>query len=143
MQIVRTIFLLAAVASAIPVSGKEPQNHFKPATVNYCDLLNHPSTYAGKMIRVRAIYEYSSEIQRLEGLESCSVSGSRIWVDFGLLDEHSLKQLNLAPRDAGSLLGVFVGEFETRGKYGDGRYAFRFTVFSIDKIENAKRASKF
>jgi len=47
-----------------------------------------------------------------------------------------------APKDAGRLLGIFVGEFET-GRYRDGQYPFRLTVFSIDKIEYAKRASQF
>jgi hypothetical protein len=112
-----------------------------PKEVTYCQLAKDPSPFVGRRLRIRAIYRYGFEIQRLESAVCCPERGAKIWVEMGTLEEDSQKLLHKFPKGMGLVLAVFVGTFEGGGPYGDGGYRFRLTVDQIEKIESTARAS--
>jgi hypothetical protein len=70
--IASAVFLLAcrvAWADAMPEARLD---------VSYCQLAKDPSAFSGKRVRVRAIYHFGFEIQRLESLTCCQGGYRRI-----------------------------------------------------------------
>jgi hypothetical protein len=114
------------------------QIEFEDATV--CQLMADPASFAAKTIRLRAIYRYMFEIQRLQSPACCPGHGLKTWVEIGDLDSRSEQMYRSFP-EAGLVLGTFIGRFETGGPYGDGGYGFRFTVIRIEDVEATSRAS--
>jgi hypothetical protein len=121
--------------------------HSNPETVlqdvTHCQLAKDPSAFSGKRIRVRAIYRYIFEMQRLESPGCCPDRMDKTWVEIGSgLEGHSLKQFKKFPRGMGIVLAVFVGKFDAGGPYGDGGYRFQLTVDRIDAVEGTSRSSR-
>jgi len=105
--------------------------------VEYCQLAKDPTSFAGKRIRVRAIYRYGFELQLLEPPACCAETGAKIWVQITAeLDDRSeklfRKKLN---KRAGIALVVFGGTFESGGAAGPFGVKSRLLVDRIDKIE--------
>jgi hypothetical protein len=120
------IICCAGAGSAAPAAQQVP----------YCELVKTPQLYSGKLIRVRAIYKYGFEIQRLDPAACCPDGTGKIWVE---LDSPAL--LKKFPPGMGLALATFEGTFDTTGPYGDGGYMFRLTVSKIDKIEAVAKPS--
>jgi hypothetical protein len=118
----------------------------KPAStaraVSYCDLVKAPQQFAGKRIRVRAIYKYGFEIQRLDSPACCPERGVKIWVEIETeLAGDSLKVYHKFPKGMGLALATFEGTFESGGPYGDGGYRLKFTVDKIERLEAMAKPS--
>ncbi len=114
-----------------------------PQEVTYCQLAKDPSAFSGKRIRVRAIYRYMFEIQRLEPPACCPDRMDKTWVEIvSGLEGDSLKQFNKFPKGMGLVLAVFVGRFDAGGPYGDGGYRFKLTVDRIEAVERTSRSSR-
>jgi hypothetical protein len=110
--------------------------------VSYCDLVKAPQQFAGKRIRVRAIYKYGFEIQRLDSPACCPERGVKIGVEIETgLEGDSLKFYHKFPKGMGPALATFEGTFESSGPYGDGGYRFKFTVDKIEKLEAVAKPS--
>jgi hypothetical protein len=110
--------------------------------VSYCELVKTPQSFSGKRIRVRAIYRYGFEIQRLGQPACCSERAIKIWVEMEAgLQGHSLKIYRKFPKGMGLALATFAGTFESGGPYGDGGYRFKFTVDQIEKLEATAKPS--
>jgi hypothetical protein len=110
--------------------------------VSYCDLIKSPLSFSGKQIRVRAIYKYGFEIQRLDPPVCCPERGTEIWVETeGNLEGNSRKLFRKFPKGMGLALATFVGTFESGGPYGDGGYPFKLTVDQIEKLEATAKPS--
>jgi hypothetical protein len=108
----------------------------------YCDLAKAPQLFLGKRIRVRAIYRYGFEIQRLDPPMCCPERGAKVWVEIKPdLDDRSRRLLRKLPRGMGLALATFEGALEGGGPYGDGGYRLRFTVDKVEKLEATAKAS--
>lgn len=130
------LMLLCTVSSAAAQAGGAAQE------VSYCDLVKEPQHFAGKRVRVRAIYKYGFEIQRLDSPDCCLVHGAKIWVEMESgLEGDSSKLYRKFPEGMGLALATFEGTFESGGPYGDGGYRLKFTVASIEKLEHTAKAS--
>jgi len=105
--IVLTVLLLNC---SVGKAADKPE--IAPREVTYCQLVKDPSSLTGKRLRIRAIYRYGFEIQRLEPVVWCSERGVKIWVGMGNLEESSRKLLHTFPRGMGLALATFVGTFE-------------------------------
>jgi len=110
--------------------------------VSYCELVKTPLSFSGKRIRVRAVYKYGFEIQRLDPPTCCPERGIKIWVEIGSgLEGGSLNLFHKLPKGMGLALATLVGTFESGGPYGDGGYRFKFTVDHIERVEAASKPS--
>ena len=113
-----------------------------PQDVAYCQLTNDPSVFAGKRIRIRAIYSYMFEISRLRPPICCSGHDAPVWVEFSdNLDRESTRLYHKFPKGMGFVLAVFTGVLETRGPYGDGGYRAKLAVDRIEKLEATSSGS--
>jgi hypothetical protein len=117
-------------------------DHNPTQDVSYCELAKNPTLFAGKRIRVRAIYTYGFEIQRLDPPSCCQERQVKIWVEIltDRLKGQSLQLFHKLPRDMGRSLATFEGTFESGGPYADG-YRFRVTIDKIEKLEAAAKPS--
>jgi hypothetical protein len=107
--------------------------------VEYCELINNPSQYNGKKIRVEANYRYGFEWSELI-CEDCFELQKRTWVDFDKLDESCsskklLKKLKKDSPEGRTLAVVFAGTFENSKKsYGHlNEYQFKLNVSCVEK----------
>jgi hypothetical protein len=107
--------------------------------VDYCDLAKAPQSFAGKRIRVRAIYNYGFEMQRLDPPQCCEGKPVKVWIELAGpddLDRRSRRLVSRFPKGMGLALGVFVGVFETKGFYGHfGAYRYRLLVDRVEAVE--------
>jgi hypothetical protein len=121
------LVLLISAGSAVAQKAEAVEE------VSYCDLVKTPQQFAGRRIRVRAIYKYGFELQRLDSPNCCPERGTKIWVEIESgLEGDSLRLYRKFPKGMGLALATFEGRFESGGPYGDGGYPFKFTV---DKME--------
>jgi hypothetical protein len=134
------IAALVLLASRCCAATQKPESTAQ--AVSYCDLVKAPQHFAGKRIRVRAIYKYGFEIQRLDSPACCPERGVKIWVEIETdLEADSLKAFHKFPKGMGLALATFEGMFESGGPYGDGGYHFKFTVDKIEKLETVAKPS--
>jgi hypothetical protein len=130
------LFFMAFCCSTAMLKSETAQQ------VSYCDLVKEPQQFAGKRIRVRAIYKYGFEIQRLDSPVCCPERRTKIWVEIeSKLEGNSLKLYRKFPRDMGLVLATFEGKFESGGPYGDGGYRLQLMVEQIEKLEAVAKAS--
>lgn len=133
---------LVLVLLALLRPAEAQQSEATAQSVAYCDLIKAPQSFSGKRIRVRAIYKYGFEIQRLDPPMCCPERGLKIWVEMEEeLQGDSRKLFRKLPRGMGLALATFVGTFESGGPYGDGGYRFKLTVDQIEKLEGTAKAS--
>lgn len=126
-----TMFIRPVVAASQEHDG----DSFVP--VSYCQLVSNPSAYAGKVVRVRAVYAYTFEVENLRPAECCSGSDGGIWVDFAELDHNSEREAKSFPDGTGLVLATFTGRFATSGPYGHMGYQFKIAVHRISDIEHS------
>lgn len=137
------IYILGiALGLLVSISSVAEQKAYPPQEISYCNLVKSPQQFAKKRIRVRAIYKYGFEIQRLDSPACCPEHGIKVWVEIKSgLEGDSRKLYRKFPRGMGLALATFEGTFESGGPYGDGGYRFKFTVDKIEKLEGTAKAS--
>jgi hypothetical protein len=109
-----------------------------PQNVSYCDLAKSPKEFTAKPIRVRAVYRYTLEMERLEASECCPTKGAWIWFEFGEKEDRSSRRVERKfPKGTGLVLATFEGVLEGPGNYGDGGYRFKFIVHRVTNLEHA------
>src|SRR5258707_6551610 len=109
--------VLALLSSCWSSQAKHPEATAQ--AVAYCDLIKDAQSFSGKRIRVRAIYKYGFEIQRLDPPLCCPNRGLKIWVEIGEhLPNSSEKRFRKLPKGMGLALVTFVGTFESGGPFG-------------------------
>ena len=111
--------------------------------VNFCDLLENPSEYKDKTVRVTAIYSYGFEFTKLY-CPTCKRQ-KEIWVECSNDTENCIpKKFKNSFREKKYGVGktvkvTLVGKFNTYGSYGHmGSYPNQFL---IQTVENAKTIS--
>lgn len=111
--------------------------------VAFCDLAKTPSAFAGKKIRVRAVYRYAFEVQRLEAPTGCSGQAAKIWVEVDpLLKGKSLRLLHSFPKGQGVVLATFTGTFKNGGTYGTFADHSELLVDGIERMERPSNSSQ-
>ena len=107
-------------------------------TVAFCDLVNNPELYDGKVVRVRAFYRVGFEWSQMYCAE-CVDGETSTWVEF----EDEMCRGSKEPKDDRTSSVVFVGKF-----YGSGRgyghlnaYRFRFVVSCVEKSKTVLKSS--
>lgn len=138
-----TNVLLYLFAFLVLISGSSAAQNPEQAapTVSYCDLLRNSDLYNFKLVRVRALYETDFELSIINAPE-CWIL--KTWVDFDdNWEQRSSWRLRRAingirwrvPLDV-----VFVGKFESNGRYGHmDMYGHRLTVFKVEAVEQLGR----
>ena len=118
-------------------------HHQNSQEVNYCDLVKNPSAFSGKRIRIRGIYRYAFEVQRLEAPSCCSETGTKIWVEIdAYLEGKSAKLVRKFPKEEGLVLATFTGMFESGESYGTFADRNGLKVDQIDQVEQTQRSSR-
>lgn len=136
------ICLSAFLLSCFVVWGSV-QSDAPPQDATYCQLAKDPSLFIGKRIRIRAIYRYASEIQRLESPACCSEGDIKIWVEIELgLKGHSDKLFRKLDKGSGVALVVFVGRFDGGKSYGTFGDRFQLTVDGIEEVAQTSRSAR-
>jgi hypothetical protein len=136
--IVRLVLVLLTFCCSVGAQEQKAQ----AMEVSYCDLARTPQSFSGKRIRVRAVYRYGFEIQRLDSPECCPNGEIKVWVDTEQEPNGgSLDLLRKLPKGMGLALATFSGKFEIGGPYGDGGYRFRFTIDRIERLEAKAKPS--
>ena len=111
--------------------------------ISYCELAQNPSAFSGNRIRVRAVYRYAFEIQRLEAPACCSEAVPKIWVEIdATLEGTSRKLFHKFPKREGLVLATFTGTFESGGTYGTFADRHKFTIDQIENVERIARSSR-
>jgi hypothetical protein len=134
------ILVILLLASSSTAKAQQPNAQ----DVSYCDLIRNPTSFYGKLIRVRAIYKYAFEIQRLDGPECCPEKPKdKIWVEIfpDDLNHNSRKLFRKFHEGTGIAFATFTGTFQGGGPFGDGGYRFQFTVNKIEKLEGTSNSS--
>lgn len=112
-------------------------------TVTYCDLTKKASAFSGQQVRIRAIYRYAFELQRLEAPECCPEKDGKIWVEIQpSLDHRSEKLFRKFPKGEGVVLATFVGRFESGGTYGTFADRKRLLVEQIESVEKTAPSAR-
>jgi len=113
------------------------QSHDAAQQVTYCQLIANPGQYVGKRVRVRAIFRYAFELQRLEPETCCSGKGPGIWVKMLLdSDSPSEKRFRRLPKGEGIALLTVIGKFEKE----NGMFGEQFTLH-VDELGKIERTS--
>lgn len=133
--------LLVGLLRQVPIAAADDQHPTPALQVSYCELVGNPTAYSGKLVRVRAIYRYGFEVERLETPECCASRAEKVWVEFGELSRASKRQLKKAPKDAGLAIGTFIGRFETHGPYGHLGHPYKLTILEVEGIEHSAHPS--
>lgn len=107
----------------------------------FCELVERPEKYDGKIVRVKAIYRSSFELSEVYCPE-CYDSRKRVWAEFTEMSDRCLKSKETKRLKKGStLLVVFVGEFQAaESNYGHSN-AYRFQL-DVKCIGSSKILSK-
>jgi|SRR5271165_4648862 len=136
------VIVLIVFLSTCFTVGEEDKPELPVLGVPYCELAKNPSAWVGKRIRVRAIYSFGFEIQRLKSPVCCHEKELGIWVEPGSdLDRRSLRIFRkFGKMGMGWALAVFVGRFEGGNAYGAMGERFRLTVDNIEEVEKTARA---
>jgi hypothetical protein len=111
--------------------------------VAFCDLIKTPSAFAGKRIRVRAVYRYAFEVQRLEAPACCSGETAKIWIEVDpFLKGKSLRLFHSLPKGQGVVLATFTGTFESGSTFGTFADKSELVVDGIERMERPSRSSQ-
>jgi hypothetical protein len=108
-------------------------------TVPYCEVLNTPQAFAGKIVRVRALYQTNFEQMTLTA-PSCATPVPMTWVGFERSWESRTGwRLRRAINHAkwGSQTDVVVvGRFQARGSYGHmDMYPFLLEIYKVEAVK--------
>src|SRR4029077_9071055 len=99
MRFCTILLVIFALGSGVVHARKSPEG--APQDVTYCQLAKDPAAFSGKRIRIRAIYRYMFEIERLEPPACCpeSIGKFKIWAQIDLEPEaHSEKLFRKFPK---------------------------------------------
>jgi hypothetical protein len=131
--------ILLTVLFAGSYQQSKPVNSESIPTVSYCELIRNSNLYVGKMVRVRATWEYGFEWTFLYDRE-CLNKNNRAWVEFENEDElcsaskknlKKLKDKGFTNKADVIMVGKLSGP-EGGRKYGDGGYSFQFVVTCLE-----------
>jgi hypothetical protein len=132
---VALLLLMSALSARAATLPPPPNYESQPHDISYCQLASDPSKYAGKRIRIQAIYSYMFEVSTLLPPTCCDEHHINMWVDFDdELEGESKKLFNKFPKGMGFVLAVFVGRIETGDAYGTGQ-RFHFFVEHIEEVK--------
>lgn len=114
--------------------------------VPYCELIQNPSAYDGKKVRIAATYRSGYEWSELYDPD-CFDFEKRTWVEFENLNAESRRVLEdlRTERSEGRTLSVtFAGIFESStGDYGhQNHYKYLLKVSDVDQAEFLFEGSK-
>jgi hypothetical protein len=130
LRVLLVLFGMAVLASA---------NSKTASAVSVCDLLSHPSQFANRRVRVKAVYRYSFEVQQLDSITCCPSQHQRIWVEFGDLNGRSRRLYKRLPTGTGIALVKLGGTFKVGGPFADG-YRLDLRVERIEGVDASYRS---
>src|SRR5215467_2909876 len=82
--------------------------------MKFCELMQHPDQYSGKLVKVRATWITGYEWSYLH----CLGCEGQVWLDTSELDEHSERTVNHMPRNAAIVNVDVEGIFQAGGTFG-------------------------
>ena len=86
-------------------------------TMKFCELMQYPDKYNGKLVKVRATWVYGFEWSYLH----CLGCEGRVWLDTSGLDERSERTAKHTPK-AAAIVNIDVeGIFQSGGGFGHER----------------------
>jgi hypothetical protein len=138
------IFLFLILAARIQAQT----NQSAPVpTLSYDELMRNKEAYFGKIVRLKAFWNYGFEWSSLCGEADCRNAEVKAWLE--LLDEDDLCKGSKAQLKKGSTKHfnnsaqvVFVGKLAS-GTFGHlGAYSYQFTVSCVEKLKKLKVDSK-
>lgn len=108
-------------------------------TISYCDLIENPGAFDGKLVRVRALYETDFEKSALTA-PACATPLPMTWVDFeAAWEPRTSWRVRRAMNAARSKWNVqtdvvLVGKFKA-GAFGhNGMYPFLLQVYKVEAL---------
>ncbi|HKR61800.1 MAG TPA: TIGR03067 domain-containing protein [Pyrinomonadaceae bacterium] len=109
-------------------------------TISYCELISNAGLYAGRIVRVNAIWEYGFERSFLSSRE-CPGLEYRAWAEFvdDLCAGSEKKLSKLQDKDVTTKVGVVITGKLTGSppgqRYGDGGYGYQFTISCVERAK--------
>ena len=123
-----------AFAVMLPASMFLGTSQVDYITVKYCDLVDRPSEYDGKHVKLSASYRYG-----FESNEVYCVACRGELLTFGLYSQGAkVKEMKKAPKGSGTINATFSGVFRKRTDIGNG-YTYQL---DIDNITDVRVISK-
>lgn len=119
---------------AIPLAQQGPQR------VDFCDLLNQPESFDGRIVTLRASYRYGFEWQELF-CYSCR-GAPKVWLEFqDDLPKAAERALKRMPTHAGTVNATFTGVFRGQeSAYGDGGYKYQLEVCDLSDVVTVSKS---
>jgi len=118
---------------------------FEVQNVEYCELMQKPEDYIGKLIRVEAVYKSLATLESILYSE-CEPKVSAVSValaagKFNILSEESLSKLNVKTINNAKIIvvGKFFGPRKPNSKFNYGHYGwskYKFEIHSLEKAES-------
>jgi hypothetical protein len=108
-------------------------------TISYCQLIQNPRAFDGKLVRVRALYETDFEKMALTA-PACATPISMTWMDFDAAWEsrtgwrlrHAINGVKWRVQTD----VVVVGKFKSGGFFGhNGMYLFLLQVYKVEAVK--------
>ncbi|KXJ98263.1 MAG: hypothetical protein UZ17_ACD001002792 [Acidobacteria bacterium OLB17] len=133
--------MVAVVVLLLPVlpGNAAAQEKFLDApTVKLCELIQNPSPYQDKIIRIKATYRNQFEVSELFCSDCWNRDKGRIWVSFDESWEENtsrrIRKVLVYKDDAKTVNVTFVGKFfdPSPGDPRTGPYQFKFTLYRAE-----------
>jgi hypothetical protein len=131
------IFLLVGESSSSGQNTNASSSSSDVQTVAFCELVRHPQTYEGKVVRVRAIF--SSEFEK-SALSAPDCPAEATWLH--VPDSYASCTKRKVQKKFEENVGgpgrdiVIVGRFESKGNFGHlGMYPYRFVATCVESIQ--------
>ena len=136
------ISILFPLSCLMTIDGKkvapQPSMTKQIPNVSYCEMLEHPEIYEGRLIRVRGSYRSGFEISALYGRE-CQDAKDSAWLELEVPDKLCTGSKKIETSGcAGKITNVLVvGRFYgAEGHYGHLRaYRYKFVVHCVEESE--------
>jgi hypothetical protein len=139
-------FCLVSDASIVSASGVVPKRFFPKSPIGICNLIKHPSQYAGKTIRLKAVL-VENHTPRIDGGDpylygpACRKTPFSVVVEFVSQESYQpLEILGQKPDLDGYVRSnvILVGAFHYLGTEKYGHLNWADAKFVIHKVEEVK-----
>lgn len=133
-----SIFLMINWSAASPSTGSSDSVDDQAIpSVSYCGILKDPKAYTGKLVRIKAVWQFGFEITSLYD-RKCREK-PQAWLEFA--DEKHLcpetnRNLSIPGRSDKEAEVTVTGRLYGPGRYGHlGGYQFKFVVVCLEKVK--------
>jgi hypothetical protein len=139
MKSASTLLIAVALLSSVASIAKDDLTDAQ--TTSYCQLIDNPRLFNGKLVRVRALYETDFEKMALTA-PACATPLPLTWLDFESAWEPRTswrrRRAMYAARSKWNVQTdvVLVGKFRSGGSFGhNGMYPFLLQVYKVEALK--------